>query len=120
LLDHPGEQVTEGVPEQAVLPPPPQLQAQAREGGQVKYDCGPTRAELFAAHKEWHDWFAWFPVRKRSADTSESTAWPNWIEERECYWLETIERRGHYLPQGWYGSGEWHYEYRAKPAKVKP
>lgn len=80
----------------------------------MKLNCGPTYAERVAASMEWHDWFAWHPVRMRTADTSKSKAWPDWKDERECRWLETIERRGHLLPTGHYGTGEWHYEYRVK------
>lgn len=31
--------------------------------------------------EEWHDWYAWFPVR---------------ISHNDCRWLETIKRRGNF------------------------
>lgn len=49
----------------------------------MKFDCGPTPGERRfskqAALRFWHPWFAWKPIR---------------VGSNECYWLETIERKG--------------------------
>lgn len=47
----------------------------------MTFNCGPTREEKKAAKEKWHKWFAWYPVR---------------IENHDCRWLETIERKGEY------------------------
>jgi hypothetical protein len=44
----------------------------------MKWDCGPTAQERWAATYEWHRWFAWHPVR---------------VGPRDCRWLEVLERR---------------------------
>ena len=55
----------------------------------MKFNCGLTveeRAEQWAREEaeydrriaEWHDWFAWYPVRVGPSD---------------CRWLETVECR---------------------------
>lgn len=46
---------------------------------------------------QWHDWFAWYPVR---------------VAEGDCRWLETVERKGelHYD----FVAGDWKFEYREK------
>lgn len=48
----------------------------------MRFSCGPTRYEenrrLYHKLKEWHKWFAWYPVR---------------LDENQCAWLETIERK---------------------------
>ncbi len=63
----------------------------------MKLNCGPSyeqrRAEKVEALKreiirlrDWHDWFAWFPVR---------------VAEGDCRWLEVVERQ----MQGTYYTG---------------
>jgi hypothetical protein len=42
----------------------------------MKFACGKSAGEKFAAKKEWHEWFAWYPVSVGSHD---------------CRWLETVE-----------------------------
>jgi hypothetical protein len=79
----------------------------------MKLDCGPTYAEQIAALKEWHDWFAWYPVRL-CVIIEQTSRWPEFHDSRDCRWLETIERRGHLLPSAIYGMPEWHWEYRAR------
>ena len=64
----------------------------------MKFNCGPTLREKVEARKEWHEWFAWYPVRVASGD---------------CRWLETVERRGEH-DWGYDGESYWDYEYRAK------
>lgn len=58
----------------------------------MKLNCGPTADERHAARKEWHRWFAWYPVR---------------VAQRDCRWLEYVARRdaAEYLQPLW--------EYRA-------
>lgn len=79
----------------------------------MKFDCGLTAAEKAAklrreAHEranklmQWHDYFAWWPIRMGS---------------RDCRWLETVERRAVYwnfsLVTTEYPEF-WHWEYRSK------
>ena len=55
----------------------------------MKFNCGPTQCEKLEAEfnrlrevaraaRDWHKWFAWFPVR---------------VGKGDCRWLETVERR---------------------------
>jgi len=60
----------------------------------MRFDCGPSYAEKCAAREQWHDWFAWYPVR---------------VGKHDCRWLETVERKAR---AGWGHEGE--YEYKAK------
>lgn len=66
----------------------------------MKFACTDREAELRRLYKErdaleqWHDFFA---------------IWPREVANADCRWLETIQRRAHYVPRlGWY------WEYRAK------
>lgn len=44
----------------------------------------------------WYKWFAWFPVR---------------INDNECIWLETVERKE--IPKDYVTFDDWtRYEYR--------
>ena len=70
----------------------------------MKFNCGLTWAEKIAINNElrqqWHKWFALIPRR---------------VENKECRWLEYIERKGEtYI--GITGMGvkvrKWQYEYR--------
>lgn len=47
--------------------------------------------------EQWHNWFAWHPVRIYDRNQSKYV----WV------WLEHIERKGLYL-----GYGEWSFNYR--------
>lgn len=51
----------------------------------MKLNCGMTAAESAKFYdkkfNEWHRWFAWYPVR---------------VGQRDCRWLETVERRAAY------------------------
>ena len=50
--------------------------------------------------KQWHLWFAWYPIHLGLPDKNQS---------RECRWLETVERR-------WVGGyNNPVYEYRDRP-----
>lgn len=55
----------------------------------MKFNCGLTPAEKSFLRYEaeqkrieyminWHDWFAWYPVR---------------VGSRDCRWLETVQRK---------------------------
>lgn len=47
----------------------------------MRFNCdriAETIAERDRRQREWHDWFAWHPVRVATGD---------------CRWLETVERR---------------------------
>lgn len=59
----------------------------------MKINCGLSpksrRAlkEIEAARlREWHDWFAWYPVR---------------MGDNDCRWLETVERKWPFARVGW-------------------
>lgn len=49
--------------------------------------------------KEWHRWFAWFPVE---------------VEEGEVAWLEWVCRRGYFTEDF-----NWIYAYHLMPCKEK-
>ena len=68
----------------------------------MKFNCGPTLQEKIKARKEWHDWFAWYPVRIAVT-----------LGSSDCRWLETVERRGEHN-WDYDGGSYWDYEYRAK------
>jgi hypothetical protein len=62
----------------------------------MKINCGPSRATTIARLGEWHDKFAIWPIR---------------IGE-DCYWLQTIERKGrHYCN---IGDSFFMWDYRLK------
>lgn len=63
----------------------------------MKFDCGPSRKTKIERKQEWHDWFAWHPVR---------------LGEHDCRWLETVERKGEL--QFCFEGFCWEYEYREK------
>lgn len=62
----------------------------------MRFNCGPSREEKILAKEEWHQWFAWRPVRVASGD---------------CRWLETVERKGRYL-FGMIVFSPWSWQYR--------
>ena len=71
----------------------------------MKYDCDSRRlrreakaAERLARMKDWHPFFALFPIR---------------VAPHDCRWLETVEEK--WVPYMWCGheTGRYHYEYRA-------
>ena len=84
----------------------------------MKFNCGLSREakirkekELFESRAaclvEWHNWFAWIPTR---------------VDENDCRWLETIERK--YEEAFWFddfGEG-WLFnaQFRAKQPKASP
>lgn len=82
----------------------------------MKFNCGPSREEKRLVEveylkkearriTEWHDCFAWFPIR---------------VGDRDCRWLETVEAKAGWAevtegslysePRLWHG--DW--KYRAK------
>lgn len=61
----------------------------------MKFNCGPTREARDAMLRRWHRYFAFFPVR---------------VGERECVWLEWVERMGTQHMCGW--EYVWTWEYR--------
>jgi hypothetical protein len=75
----------------------------------VKFDCGETpearAARVRAESQEWHDVFAWWPVR---------------VGPRECAWLEVVQQR--FVPHNRTCSlpgcdlGEWEFRARAASA----
>lgn len=44
----------------------------------MKLECGKRAAARYARLTDWHDWFAWRPVK---------------VGNYECRWLETVERK---------------------------
>lgn len=63
----------------------------------MKIDCGPAWPEKRARLEQWHDWFAWYPVRVASHD---------------CRWLERVGRKGVLLSAR--RGGIWRWQYRTK------
>lgn len=63
----------------------------------MKFNCGHSTSKKNKLKEDWHDWFAWYPVR---------------VAEGDCRWLETVERKGelHYD----FLAGDWIFEYREK------
>lgn len=61
----------------------------------MKLSLGLSLREKYEAKLQWHDHFAWSPVR---------------VNSKEHCWLETVERRG----RGTGINGRMVYEYRAK------
>jgi hypothetical protein len=55
------------------------------------------RIDRMRIMEDWHEWFAWCPVR---------------ISPNQLAWLETVERKGH-----WYSQVGWCFEYRGIQAK---
>lgn len=75
----------------------------------MRFDCGKkwtigTWLEEKYRRERWHDYFAWLPVR---------------VADRECRWLETVERRGTYVGSSDFGD-TWTWDYRAKGAPNLP
>jgi hypothetical protein len=64
----------------------------------MRFDCGKTSWEKHQARKEWHKWFAWYPVR---------------ISSHDCRWLETVRRKGTYECS--FGDCYWDWEYEVMP-----
>lgn len=56
----------------------------------MRFNCGPSYSVRMARLRQWHTWFAWYPVR---------------VEEGDCRWLEFIERRDvrgmSFMPHDW-------------------
>jgi hypothetical protein len=63
------------------------------------FDCGETDAAYVMRLKNWHDFFPLFP---RTVDRVDG--------RNVCAWLETIQRRGVWVPLC-----GWHWIYRIKP-----
>ena len=63
----------------------------------MRFNCGHSTSKKNKVKEDWHDWFAWYPVR---------------VAEGDCRWLETVERKGelHYD----FVAGDWKFEYREK------
>lgn len=56
----------------------------------MKFDCGLSAQEKWELSSDWHEWFAWYPVR---------------VGHRDCRWLERVERKRSYVR---------YWNYRAK------
>jgi hypothetical protein len=67
----------------------------------MKLNCGETRQAKIKRLEQWHDWFAWHPVR---------------LGENHCRWLETIQRKGS-LKWGEYPDEWWEWEYKKASEK---
>ena len=74
----------------------------------MKLDCGPTKKTKerlkFEKLSNWHDKFAWLPVR---------------VGDNDCRWLEHYARKGKYLrsPFPDMFDGYWEWEYKFKESK---
>ena len=58
----------------------------------MKFDCGKTFQERRNRLRQWHKWFAWYPVK---------------VEDHDCRWFEFVERR-----EWGYFQGMSEFEYR--------
>ena len=80
----------------------------------MKFNCGLTREEkdklreaedsriwneIYNYITQWHDWFAWYPVR---------------VGSKDCRWLETVERLGTYYPYDGCNDEHYTFVYKAK------
>lgn len=65
----------------------------------MKFDCGDSKQVKNRKKRQWHQWFAWHPVR---------------VGERDCRWLETVYRKGYYIPSS-RSSGFWDWSYSINP-----
>lgn len=63
----------------------------------MKLDCGPSYATKVRQKEQWHDWFAWHPIR---------------LGDNDCRWLETVVRKGEH--QWCSGGFYWQWEYKPK------
>lgn len=58
----------------------------------MKFNCGETvieaRRRVWPLYCNWHDWFAWRPVR---------------VGHKDCRWLEVVERKACYVGEGFLG-----------------
>lgn len=61
----------------------------------MRFNCGPSPEEKHTQLKEWHSYFAIFPVRVRPSQ---------WM------WLERVERKGRWIEV--YSHSFWVWEYR--------
>lgn len=57
----------------------------------MKFDCGETWSEKFERITNWHEWYAWHPVR---------------VGYRDCRWLEKVQRKVDYT----YAGKVWKYK----------
>ena len=67
----------------------------------MKFKCKEAWQEDFDKLQEWHEWFAWYPVK---------------IEKNTCVWLEKIQRKGTYMYWGVLDAN-WFWQYKAKENK---
>lgn len=66
----------------------------------MRFRIGNTQEQIDAwvrRVEDWHDWFAWRPVRLRMGE---------WV------WLETVQRKGEW--HDWDEDSRWLFEYRQK------
>lgn len=57
----------------------------------MKFNCGETVKEaqrrVWSHYCNWHDWFAWRPVR---------------VGHKDCRWLEVVRRKADYVGEGFF------------------
>lgn len=64
----------------------------------MRIDCGKSPARKWQDREGWHPYFAWWPVR---------------VAEKQCAWLEWVERRGTYHRDNMFPSMSfWTWEFR--------
>lgn len=73
----------------------------------MKINCGPTKDEREEAARQWHDWFAWFPVRVGSKDCR----WLEGVQRRRQVMREYFDDKGNLECATFWGSG---WDYRSK------
>ena len=70
----------------------------------MKWVNGLTDKEIHRRREQWHRWFAWFPVIVEITEDGHKVK----------IWLETVERRGRFIP-GY--NGGWLYVYQELKGK---
>ena len=63
----------------------------------MKFNCGETWSTKQQRLQEWHEWFAWHPIR---------------LGDHDCRWLEKVQRKGTLCWGGWIDSW-WYWDYKA-------
>lgn len=62
----------------------------------MKFNCGEDWCTKVQRKRQWHRWFAWYPVR---------------IANYDCRWLEFVERQGDWQYDS--DGGSWFFKYRS-------
>jgi hypothetical protein len=61
----------------------------------MKFNCGKSYSETHQKLKNWHEWFAWYPVK---------------VADNDCRWLEKVQRKGTFCNYGIDSTWFWDYK----------